>query len=226
MDRGVQRGQETDHLLLPRFVNMIRLHYPDLEEHISTTVSPMCAVSRWIKAKDPEAVTLFIGPCIAKKSEVLDQKIPGNADYAMTFGEIRAVIRAKGVTIKEAEEVCQEASTFGKWFGNSGGVTAAVLESMKEQGVTDDVHVECCNGADACKRALLMLKDGTLPRRFHRGYGVRGRLRRRPQPSRGVAKFKRTRETMIKKADSRNVRENWKSSAQSVFPWDGIRSKP
>ena len=31
---------------------------------------------------------------------------------------------------------------------------------------------------------------------------------------------------MIKKADSRNVRENLESSAQSVFPWDGIRSKP
>ena len=168
----------------------------------------MCAVSRWIKAKDPEAVTLFIGPCIAKKSEVLDQKIPGNADYAMTFGEIRAVIRAKGVTIKEAEEVCQEASTFGKWFGNSGGVTAAVLESMKEQGVTDDVHVECCNGADACKRALLMLKMGRFPGDFIEGMACEGGCVGGPSRHVDVAKFKRTRETMIKKADSRNVREN------------------
>ena len=210
-------GKKLTTSCCPGFVNMIRLHYPDLEEHISTTVSPMCAVSRWIKAKDPEAVTLFIGPCIAKKSEVLDQKIPGNADYAITFGEIRAVIRAKGVTIKEAEEVCQEASTFGKWFGNSGGVTAAVLESMKEQGVTDDVHVECCNGADACKRALLMLKMGRFPGDFIEGMACEGGCVGGPRRHVDVAKFKRTRETMIKKADSRNVRENLeKFGAESV----------
>ena len=54
----------------PAFVNMVRLHYPELAECVSTTVSPMCAVSRLIKAKDPEAITVFIGPCVAKKSEV------------------------------------------------------------------------------------------------------------------------------------------------------------
>ena len=35
----------------PAFVNMVRLHYPDLADCVSTTVSPMCAVSRLIKAK-------------------------------------------------------------------------------------------------------------------------------------------------------------------------------
>ena len=44
--------------------------YPELADKISTTVSPMCAVSRMIKAKDPDEVTVFIGPCVAKKSEV------------------------------------------------------------------------------------------------------------------------------------------------------------
>ena len=150
-------GKKMTTSCCPGFVNLIRLHYPDLLDHISTTVSPMCAVSRWIKSKDPEAITVFVGPCIAKKSEVIDQDIPGSADYAMTYGEIRAIIRAKGITIHEAEETNQQSSTFGKWFGNSGGVTDAVLEGMKEQGITDEVNVERCNGTDACKRALLMM---------------------------------------------------------------------
>ena len=55
----------------PAFVNMVRHHFPELADNISTTISPMAAVSRLIKAKDPEAVTVFIGPCIAKKSEVV-----------------------------------------------------------------------------------------------------------------------------------------------------------
>ena len=104
------------------------------ESNPNYTVSPMCAVSRWIKSKDPEAITVFVGPCIAKKSEVIDQNIPGSADYAMTYGEIRAIIRAKGITIHEAEETNQQSSTFGKWFGNSGGVTDAVLACSWNRG--------------------------------------------------------------------------------------------
>lgn len=50
----------------PAFVNMVRLHFPQLADCVSATVSPMCGVSRLIKAQDPEAVTVFIGPCVAK----------------------------------------------------------------------------------------------------------------------------------------------------------------
>ena len=37
----------------PAFVNMVRRHFPELADNISTTISPMAAVSRLIKAKDP-----------------------------------------------------------------------------------------------------------------------------------------------------------------------------
>ena len=52
-------------------------------------------------ASNPEAITVFVGPCIAKKSETLDLNIQGNADYAMTFGEIRAMLRAKDVELEK-----------------------------------------------------------------------------------------------------------------------------
>ncbi len=213
-----EAGKKCTTSCCPGFVNLIRLHYPDLVDHISTTVSPMAGVSRWIKQKDPEAITLFIGPCIAKKSEVNDQKVPGSADYAMTFGEIRAVIRAKGVTIKDAPETRQEASTFGKWFGNSGGVTNAVLECMKEQGVTDEIQVERCNGTDACKRALLMLKMGRFSGDFIEGMACDGGCVGGPSRHIDVAKFKKTRETMIEKADGRNVEENLKRLGADRVP--------
>ena len=54
-----RNGEKKTTSCCPGFVNMIRKHYPDLADMISTTVSPMCAVSRMIKAKDPEAVTVF-----------------------------------------------------------------------------------------------------------------------------------------------------------------------
>ena len=61
-----QEGKKKVTSCCPGFVNMVRKHYPELSDAVSTTVSPMCAVSRMIKAKDPEAVTVFIGPCLAK----------------------------------------------------------------------------------------------------------------------------------------------------------------
>ena len=46
----------------PAFVNMVRHHFPELADNISTTISPMAAVSRLIKAKDPEACLLYTSP--------------------------------------------------------------------------------------------------------------------------------------------------------------------
>ena len=151
-----EAGEKKVTSCCPGFVNMVRKHYPELADKISTTVSPMCAVSRMIKAKDPDAVTVFIGPCVAKKSEVHDQKIEGNADYVLTFSEIRAIMKAKGVQLEADDTSYQEGSVYGKRFANSGGVTAAVIESMKEKGEDVDCKVCKANGAAECKKALLL----------------------------------------------------------------------
>ena len=67
-------------------------------------LSTTAAVSRMIKAQDPDAVTVFVGPCVAKKSEVVDQKIEGNADYVLTYSEMRAIMSAKGVELADSKE--------------------------------------------------------------------------------------------------------------------------
>ena len=54
----------------PAFVSLIQKHMPSEVDKVSTTVSPMVATGRMIKKEKPDAVTVFIGPCIAKKSEI------------------------------------------------------------------------------------------------------------------------------------------------------------
>lgn len=61
-----KEGKKMTTSCCPAFVNYIKKHFPELVDNISTTVSPMCAVSRMLKAKDPEVITVFIGPCIGK----------------------------------------------------------------------------------------------------------------------------------------------------------------
>ena len=105
-------------------------------------------------------VTVFIGPCIAKKSEALDLNIKDNADYVLTFGEIRAMMRAKDVELEPEEYDYQESSVFGKRFGNGGGVANAVLECFKEMGEDIEPKVARCSGGAECKKALLLMKVG------------------------------------------------------------------
>ena len=169
-----KEGKKMTTSCCPAFVNMIRQHFPTLLDNMSTTVSPMCAVSRMVKAEDPDAVTVFIGPCISKKSEALDLSIEGNADYALTLSEARAMMRAKGVELEPEENSLQDGSVFGKRFGNGGGVTAAVLQCLKESGEDAQVNVMKCNGAAECKKALLLLRAGKLPADFIEGMACVG----------------------------------------------------
>lgn len=192
----------------PAFVNMVRMHFPQLADCVSTTVSPMCAVSRLIKAQDPEAVTVFIGPCVAKKSEVVDQQIEGNADFVLTYSEIRAIMRAKNVKLKPCENNDQIASTFGKRFANSGGVTAAVLQSMKEADADIDVKVQKANGAAECKKALLLLRAGKLPFDFIEGMACEGGCVGGPSAYNDQFSSKKNRDALISQADDRGIHEN------------------
>lgn len=203
-----KEGKKMTTSCCPAFVNMIKQHFPMLLDNMSTTVSPMCGVSRMVKAEDPETVTVFIGPCIAKKSETMDLNIQGNADYALTLGEVRAMLRARGVELEPEENSLQNGSVFGKRFGNGGGVTAAVLQCLKEQGENGDINVMKCNGAAECKKALLLLKVGKLPADFVEGMACVGGCVGGPSKHKTEQEAKKARDLLIGQADAREVHEN------------------
>ena len=215
--QAYKEGKKMTTSCCPAFVNMIKQHYPMLLDQMSTTVSPMCAISRMLKAEDPEVVTVFIGPCIAKKSETLDLNIPGNADYAMTFGEIRAMLKAKDVELEAESNSFQDASVYGKRFANSGGVTAAVLECLKETNEDDSITVMKCNGAADCKKALTLLKVGRLPEDFVEGMICEGGCVGGPSKHKTEAEAKKARDRLIGEADAREVYENLKKYQMDQF---------
>lgn len=201
----------------PAFVNMVRLHYPQLADCVSTTISPMCAVSRLIKAKDPDAITVFIGPCLAKKSEVVDQQIEGNADYVLTYSEIRAIMRAKGISLVPAEKQPEPGSIHAKRFANSGGVTAAVLQSLKESEDEIDAKVCVANGAAECKKALLLLKAAKLPQDFIEGMICEGGCVGGPSSFNDQISSKKSRDYILSQADNRGIHENLENFDMDSF---------
>ena len=50
---------------------------------------------------------------------MVDQKIEGNADYVLTYSEIRAIMKAKSVALEPDENSYQESSVYGKRFALS-----------------------------------------------------------------------------------------------------------
>ncbi|MDZ7392773.1 MAG: 4Fe-4S binding protein, partial [candidate division KSB1 bacterium] len=62
----------------PAIVEFIQKYHPALILHMAPIVSPMIATGRAVKAMyDPDCRLVFIGPCIAKKKEKVDQKVAG-----------------------------------------------------------------------------------------------------------------------------------------------------
>ena len=51
----------------PVWIAMIRKVYQELMPHVPGAVSPMVAAGRVVKKLHPEALTVFVGPCMAKK---------------------------------------------------------------------------------------------------------------------------------------------------------------
>lgn len=202
---ALEKGEKKTTSCCPAFVGMIKRHFPQLADAISTTVSPMAAASRYIKAMIPDAVTVFIGPCVAKKSEMLDENIEGSADYVLTAKELQAMLDAKGITVTAAGSHIQQGSIYGRRFAHAGGVTEAVLQTLKEKGIETEVSVCRANGAKECKKALMLLKSGRLPEDFIEGMACEGGCVNGPGSLVAELESKKVREALQTKMDDRKV---------------------
>ena len=126
----------------------------------------------------------------------------------LTYSELRAIMKAKEVALQPAENTYQDASVYGKRFGNSGGVTAAVLQSLKEYEEPIDAKVCIANGAAECKKALLLMKADRLPEDFIEGMACIGGCVGGPSAFKDQMSSKRARDTLLSQADTRGVVEN------------------
>lgn len=203
----------------PAFISMLRHFFPkQYEENKSTTVSPMVAVSRYLKYLDPDCVTVFIGPCIAKKGETLNEFVKDPADYAMTYGEIIAMLDARDVKIEPVEENYQESSIYGKRFAGSGGVAAAVLEVMQEMGEdTSGIRLMTCAGGEECKKAMMLLKAGKLDTDFVESMVCPGGCVGGPSKHQAENIVIQARGKLLEKADDRKILENLKKYPMDKF---------
>ncbi|MDI6618039.1 MAG: sigma 54-interacting transcriptional regulator [Clostridiales bacterium] len=74
----------------PAVVNLIEVHFPHLLSYLAPIKSPMECTAEYIKSKNPDALVIFIGPCVAKKDERLRSDL---VDEVLTFSELKAILK-------------------------------------------------------------------------------------------------------------------------------------
>ncbi len=82
----------------PALISYIEKYHPVLVGQLAPIVSPMIATARALRELHGSAERLiFIGPCIAKKHEALDDPVADEIDAVLTFAELRKMFDTSGI---------------------------------------------------------------------------------------------------------------------------------
>ena len=113
----------------PAWMECVRRHLPEIRPFVSHTPSPMVFSDRRAKVAHPDAITVFIGPCMAKRTEA---QYKGSPDYVITAEELNAWFMAEDIQLNTIDpEPPGEAGTqYGAEFAISGGVANAVAHYL------------------------------------------------------------------------------------------------
>ena len=161
----------------PIWIAMIRKIYNELMPHVPGAVSPMIACGRTVKKLHPDATTIFIGPCIAKKAEAREPDLVGAIDYVLTFQEIQDVFNFAGIDpIKMEESTKDHSSRSGRIYARTGGVSDAVCSTVKYINPQRNISVKTqqANGVRECKAMVNSLINGETDANFFEGMGCVG----------------------------------------------------
>jgi iron only hydrogenase large subunit-like protein len=101
-------------------------HAAELAPFASKALTPMAYTARSVHRSDPDAVIVFIGPCIAKYKEAFDTH---EVDYIVTFEEIDCWLEAMGVDPSQLPDSAMpdDISKEARGFGETRGVSHAVV---------------------------------------------------------------------------------------------------
>lgn len=134
--------------------NLVEKHVPELKPFVSETKTPMYYTAEIVKQQHPDSISVFIGPCVAKRVEGLNDK---NIDYVMNYEETAALFSARNIELSNCDDYkfSVESSKQGRNFAVSGGVAESVKIATSIDGYL--INEVCINGLD--KKSIRELKS-------------------------------------------------------------------
>ena len=159
------------------WIGMIRKVYSQLVTHVPASVSPMAACGRSIKKIYPDAVTVFIGPCMAKKAEAREADIKDSTDFVLTFQEVQDIFDFAQINPADMQEDERDhSSRAGRIYAGSGGVSEAVRSTLERINPDRSIRMQTrhADGVPACKQMLNDILAGNGDANFFEGMGCVG----------------------------------------------------
>ena len=135
---------------------LIQKYYPGCLEYLADVMSPMQAHCADIKKRHPEAKTVFIGPCVAKKDEA--EYYEGLVDAVLTFEELTNWFRAEGVELEPETDDTPESRA--RFFPTTGGI----LKTMTQD--APGYTYVALDGVESCIAALKDIESGKIHKCF------------------------------------------------------------
>ena len=141
---------------------LVKKHLPEMKPYVSDAKTPLYYTAEIDKKEHPDAVTVFISPCFAKRREVLDNP---NINYVLNFEELGAIFIAMGIEVDtcEEKEFAYKSSKEAREFAVSGGVARSVLAAWR--GEPDAVKPVVINGLnkESLRNLKVYAKTGKCP---------------------------------------------------------------
>lgn len=135
---------------------LIQKYFPTALEYLADVVSPMQAHCADIKRRYPNAKTVFIGPCVAKKDEA--DYYEGTVDAVLTFEELTRWLKSSGIEIdKEMDSLPESRARF---FPTTGGI----LKTMAQD--APGYTYMALDGVENCIGALRDIESGKIHKCF------------------------------------------------------------
>ena len=135
---------------------LIQKHYPQAIEYLADVKSPMQAHCIDIKKRVPNAKTVFIGPCVAKKDEA--EYYEGIVDAVLTFEELTKWMEEQ--KIEPAKIMDSEEESRARLFPTTGGV----LKTMSQD--APGYTYIALDGVENCIAALKDIIGGKIHKCF------------------------------------------------------------
>lgn len=135
---------------------LIQKHHPSALEYLADVMSPMQAHCTDIKKRIPNAKTVFIGPCVAKKDEA--DYYEGITDAVLTFEELTGWLKEEKIELESEIDVNEHSRA--RFFPTTGGV----LKTMA-QNASGYTYV-AVDGVENCIAVLKDIEKGKIHKCF------------------------------------------------------------
>ena len=135
---------------------LIQKYFPSSLEYLADVMSPMQAHCADIKKRIPNAKTVFIGPCVAKKDEA--EYYEGLVDAALTFEELTNWLKAENIELEKEVDCTPESRA--RYFPTTGGILKTM--ALNAPGYT----YLAIDGVDNCISALKDIECGKIHKCF------------------------------------------------------------